>query len=307
MLVYIIRRVLGMLVVLFFVSVITFTLMTLTPGGPWDTASSRPVPAAVKAAIKEKYGGNKDPIQRYVDYMWNAVRGDLGPSFTETRSVNRIISEGFPISASIGIAAVAVSLLFGVPFGLLSALRHNSIFDQICIFIVTVGISVPRFVVALGGIILFSVTLHLLPSQFQRDNPISWIMPVLMLALGPLALVLRLVRAQTLEVLGEDYVRTARAKGLPAGAINFRHVLRNALLPVVTLVGIIAANLITGTFIVESIFGIPGLGYTSIKSIARRDYGLLMGTTLFYTTIIVIANMLVDLAYSFIDPRVTRT
>ncbi len=130
---------------------------------------------------------------------------------------------------------------------------------------------------------------------------------MLMLALGPLALVLRLVRAQTLEVLGEDYVRTARAKGLPAGAINFRHVLRNALLPVVTLVGIIAANLITGTFIVESIFGIPGLGYTSIKSIARRDYGLLMGTTLFYTTIIVIANMLVDLAYSFIDPRVTRT
>lgn len=307
MLAYITRRILGMLVVLFFVSAITFTLMTLTPGGPWDTASARPVSAAVKALIKEKYGGNKDPFTRYIDYMWNAVRGDLGPSFTETRSVNRIISEGFPISAMIGFAAIIVSLFIGIPFGMLSALRHNSIFDQISILIVTIGISVPRFVVALGGIILFSVTLHWLPSQFQRDNAASWIMPVLMLALGPLALVLRLVRAQTLEVLGEDYVRTARAKGLPASTVNFRHVLRNALLPVVTLVGIITANLITGTFIVESIFGIPGLGYTSIKSIARRDYGLLMGTTLFYTTIIVLANMLVDLAYSFIDPRVART
>jgi ABC-type dipeptide/oligopeptide/nickel transport system permease component len=307
MLAYISRRVLGMLIVLFFVSAITFTLMTLTPGGPWDTASPRPVPKAVLEAIKKKYGGDKDPFTRYVDYMWGAVRGDLGPSFTQTRTVNAIIADGFPISAAIGIAAVILSLGIGIPFGLLAALRHNSILDQLCMFVITIGISVPRFVVALACIILFSVTLHVLPSQFQRENAASWIMPVVLLALGPVALILRLVRAQTLEVLGEDYVRTARAKGLPANAVNFRHVLRNALLPVVTLVGIVAANLITGTFIVESIFAIPGIGRYSVQAVARRDYGLLMGTTLFYTAIIVVANMFVDLAYSFIDPRVART
>jgi oligopeptide transport system permease protein len=306
MLAYIIRRVLGMFVVLFFVSAITFVLMTLTPGGPWDTQASRPVPKVVQDAIKKKFGGDKPPIQRYIDYMSGAIRGDLGPSFTQTRTVNQIIADGFPISAAIGIAAVVLALGVGVPLGLLAALRHNSIFDQLCMFIVTIGISVPRFVVALACIILFAVTLRVLPTQFQRDNPASWILPVTLLALGPVALVLRLVRSQTLEVLGEDYVRTARAKGLPAGAINFRHVLRNALLPVVTLVGIITANLITGTFIIESIFAIPGIGRQSVLAVNRRDYGLIMGTTLFYTTIIVIANMLVDLAYSFIDPRVTR-
>jgi oligopeptide transport system permease protein len=306
MLAFLIRRVLGMVVVLFAVSIITFVMMLATPGGPWDTAASRPVSAAVKKLIIEKYGGNKTPIQRYIDYMSGVVRGDLGPSFTSTRNVNQQISDGFPLSAALGVAAVLISLGLGIPFGLLAALRQNSWIDQGAMFLVTIGVSVPRFVAAIAGIVIFGVNLHILPTQFQRDQPLSWIMPVAFLALGPLALVLRLTRNATLEVLSEDYVRTARAKGLPSQTVNFQHVLRNALLPVVTLVGIVTANLITGTFIIESIFAVPGLGRASIQSVNRRDYGLLLGVTLFYTLIIAIANLLVDLTYSFIDPRIAR-
>lgn len=309
MLTYIIRRVLGMFAVLFAVSVITYGMAAITPGGPWDVASSRPIPKAVQDSIKKKFGGDKDPFTRYVDYMSGVIlRADLGPSLFETRSVNKIIADTFPVSAAFGLGAIAISLFLGVPMGLYAALRHNSWFDQFAMLLVTIGVSIPRFVLALAGIVLFSVVLTgFLPTRYVANNPASWIMPLVMLALGPLALVLRLVRSQTLEVLSEDYIRTARAKGLKPSVVNMRHIMRNALLPVVTLIGIITANLITGTFIVESIFSIPGSGKYSISAVSKRDYSVLMGITLFYTTIIVVANLLVDIAYGFIDPRIART
>ncbi len=303
---YFLRRVLQIIPVLFTVSVVTFIMMHLTPGGPWDTAASRPVPAAVRQNILKRFNGDKPLFTQYIDYMANAIRGDLGPSFSGTRTVNQIIADGFPISASLGLGAIILALGVGIPLGVIAALRHNRLIDQAAMLFVTIGISVPGFVLALAAIVLFSVVLRALPYQFQRDEPLSWIMPVVLLALGPTALVLRLTRAATLEVLGEDYVRTARAKGLPATTVNIRHVLRNALLPVITLVGIVTANLITGTFVIESVFAVPGLGRSSVQSIFKRDYGLLMGVTLFYTLIITLANLLVDLTYSFIDPRITR-
>jgi oligopeptide transport system permease protein len=306
MVAYIIRRVLWTIPVIFAVSVITFTLMHLTPGGPWDTASSRPVPEQVKKNIIARYGGDKPIVQQYVDYMSGVLRGDLGPSFSSPRSVNSIISEGFAVSMPLGIAAVLLASCIGIPLGVISALRHNSWVDQSSMFLVTIGISVPSFVTGLLFIVFFSVTLHVLPYQYQRNQPLSWIMPVVLLALGPTALLLRLTRSATLEVLGEDYVRTARAKGLSNAMVNRRHVLRNALIPVITLLGPITAGLVTGAFVIESIFGIPGIGRSFLTSVTKRDYGLLMGTTLFLAIIIVFFNLLVDLTYAFIDPRISR-
>ncbi len=307
MLAYIVRRILWLIPVFIAVSLITFALMHLTPGGPWDTATARPVPPAVREAIKAKYGLNKSLPQQYVDYMWKALHGDLGPSFSGTVPVSQQIANGFPITASLGLAAVILSLLIGIPLGLLAALRHNGWIDQVSVFIVTIGISVPSFVLAILLIVIFSVIFHLLPYQFQRDSWQSWILPVVILALGPTALMLRLTRSTALDVLNEDYVRTARAKGLPAFTVNIRHVLRNALIPVVTLVGPLTAGLITGSFVVETLFGVPGIGRQFVQGVNKRDYGLLMGATLFYTLIIVIFNLAVDVTYTFIDPRVTRS
>jgi oligopeptide transport system permease protein len=308
MLIYIIRRVLAIFPVLFFASIITFGVARATPGGPWDVASPKPMPQAVRKALIEKYGGNKSIPEAYVDYISGIIlRGDFGISMTQAgRPITRIISEGLPISAALGFAAILVALLIGIPIGMLAALRHNSIFDNLAMFIVTMGISVPSFVTSLATIVIFAVLLQLIPYQFQRDQPTSWIAPIFLLSLGPTALVLRLTRSSTLEILSEDYIRTARAKGLRANYINLRHILRNALMPVVTLVGIVLANLVTGTFVVESVFGIPGLGGIGVTSITKRDYTVIMGITLLYTFIIATANLIVDLTYAFIDPRIAR-
>ena len=277
-----------------------------TPGGPWDTATARAVPPAVKAAIKAKYGLDQPLPVQYIDYMWKAIHGDLGPSFSSNVTVTAQIAQGFPYTAALGLAALILSMGIGIPLGMLAALRHNGFLDQLSIFIVTLGISVPSFVLAITMILVFSVVLHLLPFQFDRNNWQSWIMPAVILALGPIALFVRLTRSSTLEVLSEDYVRTARAKGLPSTVVNVRHVLRNALIPVITLLGPLTAGLITGSFVVETLFGVPGIGRMFVNSVAKRDYAVLMGSTLFFTLIIVFFNLLVDLTYSFIDPRIAR-
>lgn len=311
---FIIRRILWLIPVIIFVSGITFVLMHLTPGGPWDTASGKFVSPAVKLAIQQKYGLDKPLPVQYADYMTQAIQGHLGPSFSmRGRTVDSIIADGFPVTAALGLAALSIAIIIGIPLGILAALRHNSLLDQGSLFLVTLGISVPNFVIGITAIIIFAVTLRgpdgksLLPFQFYLDQPTSWIMPAVVLALGPLALLVRLTRSATLEVLSEDYVRTARAKGLSSMTINRRHVLRNALIPVVTLLGPLTAGLVTGSFIVEHIFGVPGIGRTFVDSINKRDYALLMGTTLFYTLLVVFFNLLVDLTYSFIDPRIARS
>lgn len=307
MIVYIIRRLLYLIPVFLFVSGVTFTLMHMVKGGPWDTATAKAASPSVKKAIAAKYKLDEPLLQQYVEYMWDASHGDLGPSFSSPVPVNRVLADGFPLTAGLGLAAVGLALVIGIPLGVLAALRHNSIIDQISLFIVTLGVSVPGFVIAIASILLFSVVLHWLPFQFERNDWTSWLMPAALLGLGPTALLVRLTRSATLDVLSEDYVRTAHAKGLPALMVNRRHVLRNALIPVITLVGPLTAGLITGSFVVESLFGVPGIGRMFITAVGKRDYGQLLGSTLFYTLVVVLFNLAVDLTYSFIDPRIARS
>ena len=306
MLGYIIRRLLYLIPVFIFVTLITFVLMHLVKGGPWDTLTSKPATPAVKRAIMAKYHLDEPLPQQYIEYLWQAAHGDFGPSFSETRTVNQVIAQGFPYTATIGVAALLLAMFVGLPLGVLAALKHNSIIDQISLFLITIGVSVPSFVSAIVAILIFSLLLNLLPFQFQDGNWVSYIMPAVILALSPTAYMTRLTRSATLDVLGEDYVRTARAKGLSSMVINTRHVLRNALIPVITLIGPITAGLITGSFVIEHFFGVPGIGQMFVLSVEKRDSGQLMGITVFYTLIIVLANLAVDLTYSFIDPRITR-
>jgi len=306
MLTYIIRRVISLIPVIIVSTLITFLLMHAVPGGPADTANAKIVNPAVKRAINAKFHLDEPLAQQYIDYMWGALHGDLGPSFSTPVPVAKVLSDGFPISASLGLGALILSIVVGVPLGIFAALNHNKLIDQISLFIVTIGISIPTFVIALFAIVLFSITFNILPYQFQRDQWQSWIMPVVILSLGPIALMLRLTRASTLDVLSEDYIRTARAKGLPALLVNWRHVLRNALIPIATLIGPLTAGLITGSFQIETIFGAPGIGRIFVASVLKRDYDQLMGSTLFIILIIVLFNLAVDLTYSFIDPRIAR-
>jgi ABC-type dipeptide/oligopeptide/nickel transport system permease component len=260
----------------------------------------------VRKLIAEKYGLDKPLPQQYADYITAAVRGDLGPSYFGTRTVNQIISEGFPVTAALGLFALGSSMLVGIPLGMFAALRHNRAVDRFIIFFVTMGISIPNFVIGIFLIIVLAVEFRLLPTQFRLTDFKSWILPGMILALRPTVALVRLTRSATLEVLSEDYVRTARAKGLGSFMVNRRHILRNAMIPVVTLLGPMTADLITGSFIVESMFGVPGIGRTFVRSVFQRDYALFMGITLFYALIVVIFNLLVDLTYSFLDPRIAR-
>jgi ABC-type dipeptide/oligopeptide/nickel transport system permease component len=308
MLAYILRRVIWLIPVMFAVSIITFVMMHLAPGGPWDALpGAGKLSASVKLLIAKKYHLDESLPQQYIDYISAALHGDLGPSYTGTRTVSQIIGDGFPISAAFGLFALLFSVGIGIPLGLASALRHNGVLDHVTIFFVTLGYSLPTFVIGIFAILIICVGLHIVPIFFDRDNPVTWILPVGILSVTTISAIVRLTRSSTLEILGQDYVRTARAKGLNAYTVNVGHVLRNALIPVVTLLGPLTANLIVGTFFVEKMFGIPGLGKNFVTSVSARDYALLMGVTLFYALIVVFFNLLVDLTYSFLDPRIVRS
>ncbi len=305
---YILRRLMWLVPVLIAISLITFILMHLVPGGPWDVmGGGRILAPTVRKLIAEKYGLDKPLVQQYLDYMSAAMRGDFGPSYFGTRTVNQIIAEGFPVTAALGVFALLFSTLLGIPLGMLAALRHNTSIDRITIMITTTGIAIPNFVIGIFLIIVVAVQIRLLPTQFRVEDLRSWVLPALILSLRPTVSLVRLTRSATLEVLNEDYVRTARAKGLTAFLVNSRHILRNALIPVVTLLGPLTADLITGSFIVESMFSVPGIGRTFVRSVFQRDYALFMGITIFYAFIVVFFNLAVDLAYSFLDPRIVRS
>lgn len=304
MLEYIVRRVLWSIPVMLGVSLITFVLMHLAPGGPWDVISTKVVRPEVKQAMARTFGLDKPFHVQYINYILSAVRGDLGPSYSDTRSVAKVIADEFPLSAAFGSAALVIGVLSGIAFGLLSAFRRNGLIDRIGALLVTVSIAVPGFVLAIFLILIFAVNLHLVSVQFQRDRWQSWILPLFLLSIHMFALMTRLVRSTALDILGEDYIRTAHVKGLTRLLVWRRHVLRNALLPIMTLLGPLAANLLTGSFIVESIFGIPGLGRTFVSSIVNRDYPLVMGTTLFFAALLIAFNLLVDLSYLWIDQRI---
>jgi oligopeptide transport system permease protein len=276
--------------------------MHTVDGGPWDTGGKL---TPTDRARRDAAYGLDDPMWRqYITYMTNALQGDLGVSLSRTtQTVREIIWDGFKISAVLGALSLAVGVILGLPLGILSAVKKNGFWDYFAVFVSTLGTAVPSFVLGIYLIIFFGVRLDLFPIQ-GWGSPKQAVMPVATLAVFPLAYIARITRASVLEVLHEDYIRTARAKGLAGSAVMLRHVFRNAQIPILTVLGPLAAALITGSFIVEQMFGIPGLGRQFITSIGNRDYGVIMGTTLFYAALICLANLMVDVAYAFVDPRV---
>ncbi len=302
MVAYVVRRVLWSIPVLLVISLITFILMHLTPGGPFDTGKAHS--AAVMANLLHAYGLDKPLPVQYALYLWHAVRGDFGVSYIyQHRPVSDIILSGLPATGELAALAFGVAVVFGVGLGTLAALRQNSLIDYLSLGFATVGASTPNFVWSMMLVVFFSLMLHWFPTG-GWGTPKYMVLPVLALAFTPAAYVARITRASILEVIRQDYVRTARAKGMHRRVIIWRHVLRNALIPVVTVLGPIFAGLFSGSFIVESIFSIPGTGRLFVQAISARDYPLIMGTTLFYALIIVMANLIVDLLYAVIDPRI---
>jgi oligopeptide transport system permease protein len=282
---------------------ITFFVMKAVPGGPFDT--ERALPPEVKAAIDAKYHFDEPVWKQYLRYMGDLARGDLGPSYRYMggRGVNEVISEGLPVSAKLGFAAVLLSIAVGIPLGAIAAYKRGTWLDLSAMFLAVAGISLPNFLVASLLIVVFSTKLGWLPPALWEDWR-SAILPVISLAIRPIALIARLTRASLLEALTQDYVRTAEAKGLDAMTVLFKHALRNALLPVVTLMGPLTAAIITGSFVIELIFAIPGMGRHFVSAVIDRDYTLIMGVTLVYGVIVVAANLTVDLLYAWVDPRI---
>jgi len=277
--------------------------MHAIPGGPFTT--EKKLPPQVKASIEAKYHLDDPVWKQYGDYLGGVITGDLGPSYKyEGRSVNYIISDAFPISAQLGLLSLIVAVVGGIAAGAISAMRPNGIVDYAVTVLSTIGISVPTFII--GAVLVYVVGFELgwFPVALWR-GPSYMVLPVLTLAAQPMAFIARLTRSGLLDVYQQEYIRTARAKGLGSWTILTRHALGNAILPVITYLGPLAASLLTGSFIVETIFAIPGLGQYFVTSIYNRDYTVILGITIFYSALVVFLNILVDMIYPLIDPRVT--
>ncbi len=299
---YIVKRMLNAVAVLWVVITITFFLMHAIPGGPFTAEKS--LPPVVLHSIEERYKLNDPLYKQYGDYLTNLLQGDLGPSFKYPgRTVNDIIKDGFPVSFELGMEAILLAVIIGIPAGILAAVKRDKWQDRMVNFCTTLGVAVPSFVVAALLIYVLSTKLHILPAAMWNGWKYQ-IMPALALAGMPLSFIARLTRSSMLDVLGQDYIKTARAKGLSWAMVLFKHALPNSLIPVVTYIGPMAAGILTGSFVIESIFAIPGLGQYFVTSIYNRDYTVILGVTIFYSVIVIVLNMLVDLIYPLLDPRI---
>jgi len=298
---FVIKRLIAALFTLFIVATLTFFLMNMIPGGPFNTekATKKQI-----EALERKYGMDRPLFDQYISYLGRLIRLDLGDSYKRVGfTVNEILGEKFPVSAQMGVIAVLLAVCVGIPTGTLAAFKRNKISDRIIMFITTLGIAMPNFVVATTMLIFFGVFLGWLPtlglSSWQH-----YIMPCIALSLYPTCFIARLMRSSLLDVLGQDYIKTARAKGLREKKVLFKHALRNSIIPVVTYLGPLTAAVLTGGFVVERIFTIPGMGKFFVESISNRDYPLIMGATVFYSAFLILMNLLVDLMYGIIDPRI---
>lgn len=299
---YTLNRIVSSLLVLLAIISITFLLMHAIPGGPFTNEKN--IPAAVLKNIEEHYHINDPLWKQYTDYLSSLARFDLGPSFKYAgRSVNDIIRESFPVSCQLGLLSICLALLLGIPAGAVAALRQNKWQDYATMLLATIGVSVPSFVVATVLVYLLAIRLSLLPAAMWGGIEYM-IMPSVALAAHPMAFIARLTRSSMLEVLAQDYIKTARAKGLPQSVILYRHALKNALIPVVTYAGPMSASILTGSFIIETIFAIPGLGRHFVTSIYNRDYTVILGVTVFYSVLVIGLNLIVDLVYPLLDPRI---
>jgi len=303
MLRYVIRRLLWLIPVLFFISIITFSLAHAVPGGPFDREHA--LPPEVIANLTRYYGLDQPVWKQYVKYIGDVVlHFDFGPTYrSRGRSVNDIFADHLPVSAQLGLVALLLALCIGVPLGIVSALKQNTVWDYMAMGLAIVGVSVPSIVLGPLLILVFAVGLNWLPVA-GWGTPAQMLLPALALGLSQAAVIGRLTRASMLQVVREDYIRTARAKGLVERVVMVRHALRNAFIPVATILGPMFAFLVTGTFIVEQIFAIPGMGRYFVTSITNRDYPVVMGTILLYALVLVLANLAVDISYAFLDPRI---
>ena len=302
---YIIKRLVIAFFTIFLIATITFFMMHAIPGGPFTR--ERPVPPEILRNLNEKYHLDDPLIKQYADYMVGLFTFDLGPSFSKIGvTVNELILGGIPASAKIGFFASLLIVLIGIPFGIISALKQNRPIDYTVMFMATLGVTVPSFVIATLIIYFLAGKLRLLPT-FGIDTPLGYVGPVIAITGFSLAVVTRLTRSSMLEVLRQDYIRTARANGISEYKVMMKHAIKNALIPVVTYLGPMIAAILTGSFVIERIFAIPGIGQYFVESITNRDYTTIMGITVFYAAFYVIMVLLVDLAYAFIDPRIKFT
>jgi oligopeptide transport system permease protein len=300
---YVIRRLLLIIPTMFFVALITFSLAHAAPGSPFDKNANRTLPQETIDRLNRYYGIDQPIYIQFADYLGNLLRGDLGLSLTRQRPVADIIGQGIGTTAQLGVGALVIALAFSIPLGIVSALKQNTPIDYLSLLVATIGTTIPGFVTAIFLIYIFGVSLHLLPFVGWG----SWqhmVMPMFVLALGPGAFLTRITRASMLEAIRQDYVRTARSKGLRERAVIVGHALKNALIPVATIIGPATAGLVTGSFIIESLFNVPGMGRLYIISINARDYPMIMSTTLLYAFIIMVANITVDIVYGMLDPRI---
>ena len=299
---YVTRRLLWIIPVLFAVSVITFLLMHAVPGGPW--AREKALPDAVEARLNAQYGLDQPLYEQYARWAVAFATGDLGPSYRyQDRTVNDIVSDGFWTTVQLGIMAFALSVLVGIPLGILAALGHNRWPDYLTTSISILGVTTPSFVLGIMLIVVFSVHLGWFPTG-GWEGPEYWVLPTIALAGFPIAVIARYTRASMLEVTRKDYIRTAHSKGVSNQSVVSRHMIRNALIPVITILGPTLAFLVTGSFIIERVFNIPGMGQFYLNAIATRDYSLLMAMTMLYAFAVAFLNVVVDVLYAYIDPRI---
>lgn len=304
---YILKRIGYTIVTLFALCALTFVMMRAMPGDP--LIGEKNVPDAVRANLEKKYGLDKSTGEQFVIYVGNILRGDFGTSIKYNRDITIIIGEGFKYSLDLGIRALIFAVIMGIGLGILAAVRRGTVWDSLAMIIAILGVSVPSFVIGallqyFLGLKLFQVTGIKFFAVTGWDTFNSKILPAFALSFSSMATISRLMRTSMLDVLGQDYIKTARAKGLSNQKIIWKHAVRNAIMPVITVLGPITASVLTGAFVVEKIFGVPGLGASFVNSVSEQDYTMISGTTMFYGAFLIIANLVVDLAYGFIDPRV---
>lgn len=308
MLSYIIRRLLVTIPVLWGVATVTFILLSLSPGGAVLGMVGERTDEATIQRLKKEYGFDQPIIVQYGRYLLRIVQGDLGRSYYTRRKVSEVIAEKFPNTLYLAVSAMMVASLLGISIGLLSAIKPNSIWDRSAMVLAVLGISMPVFWFGLLLIVIFSITLGWFPpSGMGRGNPVYLVLPALTLGVRSAAFIARLTRSAMLEVLGEDYIRTARAKGLSETVVIFKHGLRNAFIPVITLIGLDFGSYLNGSVLTETIFGWPGLGrYMIMEGVMKRDLPVVMGTVLFGAVIFVFINLVVDVLYHYLDPRIRK-
>ncbi len=301
---YVLKRIGAGMLSVFVLITITFFLLHIIPGGPFSPAENRNVPPKILEKVSEQYGLN-DPIpEQYIRYLKNLAQGDLGTSFKkQDTTVNELIAQGFPVSAKVGLWGVLISLAVGVPLGVIAAVKRGKWPDGAAMVFATIGVSVPSFVICVLMMYFFCEKWKIFPS-YGLTSWKHYVLPVFCMAFSQIAYITRLMRSSMLETMRQDYIRTERAKGVPEFTVISRYAMKNSLLPIITYVGPMVAALLTGTFIIEKLFSVPGLGRYFVSAINDRDYSVTLGLTLFVGTLIIIVNIIVDIMYAVIDPRV---